>query len=315
MKRRSDKKLDEKTEENIVIITGLSGAGRSHASGVFEDLGYFVIDNAPPQIINSLIELVKNPESQIKKLALVADIRSGEYFGLLNGVLDNLASAGLNTTLLFLDASNDELVKRYESTRRPHPLQNKNAKSGNTLLDGIEKERQKLSTLKLRADYIIDTSTLSIHDLSRQINKLFDTNSSKKSKVQIISFGFKYGIPLDANFVIDVRFLPNPFWEENLRFKTGNDSEVYNWVLSTPGALEFTKSYSKIITSVIDKFVKENKKYITIAVGCTGGQHRSVAMANKLKELLSKKDIDTSISARDLHRNFITKNTNEVEVK
>ncbi|MDR2799177.1 MAG: RNase adapter RapZ [Bifidobacteriaceae bacterium] len=307
MKKRSHKTETSSTEESVVIITGLSGAGRSHASGVFEDLGYFVIDNVPPQIINSLIGLIKNPESEVKKLALVADIRSGDYFGLLNGVLDNLAAAGVNTTVLFLEASEKELVRRYESTRRPHPLQNGESKNEITLIEGIKREIETLYTLKLKADYIIDTSDLSIHDLSRQINKLFDTSTSKRSKVQIISFGFKYGIPLDANFVIDVRFLPNPFWEEGLRDKTGNDKEVYDFVLSSNGAEKFIKKYSEIIISIVDKFANENKKYITIAVGCTGGQHRSVAMANKLKELLSNSDFDTILSARDIDKNSIRK--------
>ncbi|MDR3116808.1 MAG: RNase adapter RapZ [Bifidobacteriaceae bacterium] len=284
-------------EENIVIITGLSGGGKTHASGVLQDLGYFVIDNTPPQIIPSLAQIVKSPNEYNKKLAIVADIRSGKYFNQLGEILDSLSNSGMHTTILFLDAKTDTLIKRYESSRRPHPLQ-----GNNSLLDGIKQERDILYTLKLKADYVIDTSNLSIHDLSREINEIFNKKNPKHMKIKITSFGFKYGVPIDANFVIDVRFLPNPYWQKDLANKTGNQKEVYDYVFKQPGANEFVKKFAKLILSVTDKFIHENKRYLSIAVGCTGGKHRSVAVANSLKTLLTKKDIDITISARDINK-------------
>ncbi|MDR3127936.1 MAG: RNase adapter RapZ [Bifidobacteriaceae bacterium] len=286
-----------KNSKDIVIITGLSGAGRSHTSGVFEDLGYFVIDNVPPQIIPSLITITSNLNSTVKKLAIVTDMRSGEYFNQLNGVLDSINNDGIDFTILFLEANNKQLIKRYETSRRPHPLQN-----NNSLLGGILKEREKLYTLKLKSDYIIDTSNLTIHDLSRKINQIFSDKQTNKMNIQIISFGFKHGTPIDSNFVIDVRFLPNPYWIDNLRDKTGNDKEVFDFVFKQRTTNEFIENFAKLILSVVDKFIHENKKYITLAVGCTGGRHRSVAVAAKLKKLLTKPHIDVSISARDIHK-------------
>ncbi|MDR3152488.1 MAG: RNase adapter RapZ [Bifidobacteriaceae bacterium] len=291
------KKNKNSNEENIIIITGLSGAGKTHASGVFQDLGYFVIDNTPPQIIPALTQIVKSHGEINKKLAIVADIRSGKYFDQLDEILNSLSNNGIDVTILFLSTKTNTLIKRYESSRRPHPLQN-----NGSLLDGINQEKNILRSLKLKADYVIDTSNLSIHDLSREINEIFDKKNSKHIKIKITSFGFKYGVPIDANFVIDVRFLPNPYWQKDLTQKTGNQKEVSDFVFKQPEAKEFVEKFARLILSVTDKFIHENKRYLSIAIGCTGGRHRSVAVANKLKTLLTKKDIDITISARDINK-------------
>ncbi|KAA8822623.1 RNase adapter RapZ [Bifidobacterium vespertilionis] len=281
----------------VLLITGMSGAGRSHAADSVEDMGWYVVDNLPPKLLVPLVDMMTSSASKIHKLAAVIDVRSRSYFDDLSQVLSHLDDLGVKTRILFLDASDEVLVKRYESVRRPHPLQR-----GGRLIDGINEERALLAHLKERADIVIDTSNLSIHQLSTKLYEgLLGTGPSTVA-VHIFSFGFKYGIPLDADFVADVRFLPNPFWVPQLRELTGLDKPVSDYVLSSQGAGEFLDAYETAIVTAIQGYAREDKHFVTIAVGCTGGQHRSVAMSEELARRLRLHGLNVTVSARELHR-------------
>ena len=296
----------EKTEEErpqpadsfeVLLITGMSGAGRSRAADSVEDMGWYVVDNLPPKLLVPLVDMMTSSGSKVHKLAAVIDVRSRSYFDDLAQVLSHLDDLGVKYRILFLDATDDVLIQRYESVRRPHPLQH-----GRRLIDGIEEERMLLENLKERADIVIDTSKLSIHQLS---TKLYDGLLGKGPQtvaVHIFSFGFKYGIPLDADFVADVRFLPNPFWVPQLRELTGNDKPVSDYVLSSDGATKFLDSYTDAILTAIAGYSREDKHFVTIAIGCTGGQHRSVAMSHALARRLIAKGLNVTVSARELKR-------------
>ncbi|KAA8830672.1 RNase adapter RapZ [Bifidobacterium tissieri] len=296
----------EKTEEErpqpadsfeVLLITGMSGAGRSRAADSVEDMGWYVVDNLPPKLLVPLVDMMTSSGSKVHKLAAVIDVRSRSYFDDLAQVLSHLDDLGVKYRILFLDATDDVLIQRYESVRRPHPLQH-----GRRLIDGIEEERVLLENLKERADIVIDTSKLSIHQLS---TKLYDGLLGKGPQtvaVHIFSFGFKYGIPLDADFVADVRFLPNPFWVPQLRELTGNDKAVSDYVLSSDGATKFLDSYTDAILTAIAGYSREDKHFVTIAIGCTGGQHRSVAMSQALAKRLIAKGLNVTVSARELKR-------------
>ena len=281
----------------VLLITGMSGAGRSHAADSLEDMGWYVIDNLPPKMLIPLVDMMTSAGSEIHKLCAVIDVRSRDYFNDLSAVLSHLEDLKVHHRILFLDARNDVLVKRYESVRRPHPLQN-----GRRLIDGINEERELLARLKDRADFVIDTSNLSIHELSTQLYESLMGIGPSTVAVHIFSFGFKYGIPLDADFVADVRFLPNPFWVPQLRHQTGNDEPVRAYVLGSNGAKEFLDAYSAALLIAIDGYAKEDKHYVTIAVGCTGGQHRSVAMSHALAEILRDHGLVVTVSARELEK-------------
>ncbi|OXN01289.1 RNase adapter RapZ [Bifidobacterium vansinderenii] len=281
----------------VLLITGMSGAGRSRAADSVEDMGWYVVDNLPPNLLVPLVDMMTSSGSKVHKLAAVIDVRSRSYFDDLAQVLSHLDDLGVKCRILFLDAADDVLIQRYESVRRPHPLQH-----GRRLIDGIEEERALLENLKERADIVIDTSTLSIHQLS---TKLYDALLGKGPQtvaVHIFSFGFKYGIPLDADFVADVRFLPNPFWVPQLRELTGNDKAVSDYVLSSDGAMKFLDSYTDAILTAIAGYSREDKHFVTIAIGCTGGQHRSVAMSRALAKRLSAKGLNVTVSARELKK-------------
>ncbi|TPF96903.1 glmZ(sRNA)-inactivating NTPase [Bifidobacterium sp. UTCIF-39] len=296
----------EKTEEErpqpadsfeVLLITGMSGAGRSRAADSVEDMGWYVVDNLPPKLLVPLVDMMTSSGSKVHKLAAVIDVRSRSYFDDLAQVLSHLDDLGVKYRILFLDTTDDVLIQRYESVRRPHPLQH-----GRRLIDGIEEERVLLENLKERADIVIDTSKLSIHQLS---TKLYDGLLGKGPQtvaVHIFSFGFKYGIPLDADFVADVRFLPNPFWVPQLRELTGNDKAVSDYVLSSDGATKFLDSYTDAILTAIAGYSREDKHFVTIAIGCTGGQHRSVAMSQALAKRLIAKGLNVTVSARELKR-------------
>lgn len=284
----------------VLLITGMSGAGRSHAADSVEDMGWYVVDNLPPKLLVPLVDMMTNAgagDHGVHKLAAVIDVRSREYFDDLSAVLSHLDDLGVKTRILFLDASNDVLIKRYESVRRPHPLQH-----GNRLIDGILEERMLLANLKERADMVIDTSSLSIHQLSTKLYEAMLGSGPKTVAVHIFSFGFKYGIPLDADFVADVRFLPNPFWVPNLRELTGQDQPVADYVLGSEGATAFLDAYEQAILVAIGGYAQEDKHFVTIAIGCTGGQHRSVAMSEALASRLRARGLDVSVSARELQR-------------
>ena len=284
----------------VLLITGMSGAGRSHAADCVEDMGWYVVDNLPPKLLIPLVDMMttsgSGSESGVHKLAAVIDVRSS-YFDELAAVLGHLDDLGVKTRILFLDASNEVLIKRYESVRRPHPLQH-----GNRLIDGILEERHLLEDLKERADWVIDTSSLSIHQLSTKLYEAMLGSGPTTVAVHIFSFGFNYGSPIDADFVADVRFLPNPFWVPNLRELTGHDKPVADYVLSSKGAKEFLDAYEKAIEIALEGYAQEDKHYVTIAVGCTGGQHRSVAMSEELARRLRAHGLNVTVSAREQHK-------------
>lgn len=279
----------------VMLITGMSGAGRSHAANALEDMGWYVIDNLPPKLLIPLVDMMTSSGSKVHKLAAVIDVRSRGYFDDLFVVLGHIDDLGVKTRILFLDASDSVLIKRYESVRRPHPLQR-----GGRLIDGILEERELLCHLKDCADIIIDTSNLSIHQLSTKLYEGLLGKGSSTVSVHIFSFGFKYGMPMDADFVADMRFLPNPFWVPELRDLTGKDKAVSDYVLKNPTAIEFLDYYEKALLTAIDGFAKEDKHYVTIAVGCTGGQHRSVAISIELARRLKLRGLQVTVSAREM---------------
>lgn len=281
----------------VMLITGMSGAGRSHAANALEDMGWYVIDNLPPKLLIPLVDMMTSSGSKVHKLAAVIDVRSRGYFDDLFAVLAHIDDLGVKTRILFLDASDAVLIKRYESVRRPHPLQR-----GGRLIDGILEERELLSHLKDCANIIIDTSALSIHQLSTKLYEGLLGKGSSTVSVHIFSFGFKYGMPMDADFVADMRFLPNPFWVPELRELTGKNQAVQDYVLSNSAAITFLDSYENALLTAIDGFAKEDKHYVTIAVGCTGGQHRSVAVSIELARRLRLHGLQVTVSARELQR-------------
>lgn len=281
----------------VLLITGMSGAGRSHAAHCIEDMGWYVVDNMPPKLLIPLVDMMTAAGDQgVHKLAAVIDVRSRAYFQDLAEVFSHLDDLGVHTRVLFLDASDDELIKRYESVRRPHPLQH-----GARLIDGITEERALLERLKERADRVIDTTNLSIHQLSTKLYEAVVGSGASTVAVHIFSFGFKYGTPTDADFVADVRFLPNPFWVPALRELTGKDKAVSDYVLSSDGAKEFLDLYEKALLVAFEGYSKEDKHFVTIAVGCTGGQHRSVAMSEELARRLRLHGLSVTVSAREQH--------------
>lgn len=287
--------LNQTSDFEVMLITGMSGAGRSHAANALEDMGWYVIDNLPPKLLIPLVDMMTSSGSKVHKLAAVIDVRSRGYFDDLFAVLGHIDDLGVKTRILFLDASDSVLIKRYESVRRPHPLQR-----GGRLIDGIREERELLGHLKDCADIIIDTSSLSIHQLSTKLYEALLGKGSSTVSVHIFSFGFKYGMPIDADFVADMRFLPNPYWIPELRELTGRDKAVSDYVLSNPSAKAFLDSYEKALLTAIDGFAKEDKHYVTIAVGCTGGQHRSVAASIELARRLRLHGLQVTVSAREL---------------
>ena len=281
----------------LLIVTGMSGAGRSRAADSVEDIGWYVVDNLPPMLLIPLVDMMTSSGSKVHKLAAVIDVRSRSYFDDLSQVLAHLEDLDVKTRILFLDASDDILVKRYESVRRPHPLQN-----GNRLIDGINEERELLGALKERADIILDTSRTSIHQLSTQLYESLVGTGAKTVNVHIFSFGFKHGVPSDADFVFDVRFLPNPFWVPDLRALNGMDEAVSDYVLHSQGATEFLDAIEKSLNIALDGYAREDKHFVTIAIGCTGGQHRSVAMSYELAKRLKANGLTVTVSGRELER-------------
>ncbi len=281
----------------LVVVTGMTGAGRSTAAKALEDLGWFVVDNLPPQLLGSVVRLVGRAGSEETRLAVVVDARSRWFFTELTGALDQLRSSGLQTSVLFLEASDDVLVRRQEAARRPHPLQ-----QGGRLLDGIREEREVLASLRGDADVLIDTTSINVHQLGAKIATAFGDPSSRTLRTTVVSFGFKYGIPVDADMVADMRFLPNPFWVRELRPLTGLDESVRRYVREQPDAIAFLDGYEQLVRTLTDGFVREGKRFVTIAIGCTGGKHRSVTMAEALGERLRRHGVATLVMHRDLGR-------------
>lgn len=280
----------------VLLVTGMSGAGRSTAARALEDQGWFVIDNLPPSLLAATVDLLSG-RSDAPRVAVVIDVRGRSFFEELQTNLDQLESAGTDVRVLFLEATDEALIRRFESSRRPHPLQ-----GVGRLADGLERERAVLADLRAVADLVIDTSALNVHDLRRRVDAAFADAERVQLRATIVSFGFKYGIPIDADYVADVRFLPNPFWIPELRDLTGLDAPVNDYVVGQPEAREFLDQYSAIIDLVAEGYLREGKRYVTIAIGCTGGQHRSVAIAANLASRLVKSGVETLVSHRDVGR-------------
>lgn len=289
---------DAATTHRPVIITGLSGGGLSTAAKVFEDRGFFVSQNVPPQLILELVDLAASDTSPVERLAVVTDVRSRGFHGSLMDTISAIRERGYAPFVLFLEARDDVLIRRFDSVRRTHPLQ-----GDGTLQSGIERERAELEELRAAADIIIDTSNLSVHDLRRAVEASVGELPAGRQHVTIESFGFKHGSPRDADIVLDVRFLPNPYWIEELREFRGVDAAVADYVLSQPGAREYVDGFVDLLTSTLGGYHHEGKDFITVGVGCTGGHHRSVAVAEAIgKRLRQQRQVDVSVIHRDLER-------------
>jgi RNase adapter protein RapZ len=281
---------------DVVLVTGLSGAGRSTAAKVLEDVGWYVADNLPPQLITRMVDLGLAAGSRITQLAVVMDVRSKGFTGDLDWVRNELATRDITPRVVFMEASDEVLVRRYEQNRRSHPLQGEQ-----TLAEGIAAERGMLAQVRATADLIIDTSTLSVRELRESIERAFGGETVAQTSVTVESFGFKYGLPMDADTVMDVRFLPNPHWIDDLRPHTGQHPAVRDYVLGQTGAAEFLETYHRLLSLIVDGYHREGKRYMTVAIGCTGGKHRSVAIAEALARLLES---DEQLSVRVLHRDL-----------
>ena len=281
----------------LLILTGMSGAGRSTVAHSLEDLGWYVVDNLPPSLLPALAK--QSSDGELPALAVVVDVRGGKFFDDLNSALANLKNSGIKFRLLFLDASDQSLVARFESTRRPHPLQ-----GGDRISDGIDRERAKLHELRESADVVIDTSNLNVHQLAKRTSEIFAEGIIEGVRLNILSFGYKYGIPVDADLVLDCRFIPNPHWVPELRPLTGLDQAVSDRVFSNDGVTEFVGDYVKLIKDMLPGYIREGKKYLTIAIGCTGGKHRSVAISTEIAKQLSATGSELAVSAHAVHRDL-----------
>jgi UPF0042 nucleotide-binding protein len=284
------------SQGELIVVTGMTGAGRSTAAKELEDLGYFVVDNLPPTLVADVVRMVEETHGADQSIAVVVDVRSGSFFESLREVLAK-GFTGRRTTLLYLEADDDVLVRRQEAARRPHPLQ-----AGGRLLDGLARERKVLADLRGDADLVIDTSNLNVHQLTNQIARSFGTTERLALKITLVSFGFKYGIPVDADYVADMRFLPNPHWVPELRPRTGRDEGVADYVKSQDGAQEFLDRFVPLVVDVGKGYLREGKRFMTVAVGCTGGKHRSVAMSEEIAARLLGYGLDARATHRDLGR-------------
>lgn len=280
---------------DLLVVTGMSGAGRSTAARALEDLGWFVIDNLPPSLLGQTLDTLNTAE--IAHLAVVVDVRGGALFPNLEVELVAIRERGIDIRVLFLEANDESLIRRFESSRRPHPLQ-----GAGRLMEALDRERGMLSELRASADVVIDTSALNVHDLRRKVDAAFRTDQTAPMQATLVSFGFKYGIPIDADLVLDMRFLPNPYWVPELRMLTGLDSAVSDYVLNQADADTFLDEAVGLIDTMLTGYEREGKRFVTIALGCTGGQHRSVAMSVDLARRLSKHGLPTSVVHRDVGR-------------
>ncbi|MEP7763131.1 RNase adapter RapZ [Sanguibacter sp. 25GB23B1] len=285
----------EPGSSEVLIITGMSGAGRSRAAMVLEDLDWYVVDNLPPKMLVPLVDMMTRAGSAITRVGAVVDVRGREFFNDLNDVLARFRKRGIEYRILFLDASDEALVRRFEQVRRPHPLQ-----GDGRILDGIGVERQLLRAIRERSDIFVDTSELNVHDLAREVREGVAEGNHETLRINVVSFGFKYGIPLDADHVVDMRFLSNPYWITELRHLTGRDEPVRDFVLARPGAQEFIDRYVHALEPVLAGYLNEEKRYVTIAIGCTGGKHRSVAVSEEIARKLREIGHRVAVTARDL---------------
>lgn len=281
----------------IVIITGMSGAGRSTAAKSLEDLDWFVIDNLPPGLLPTMINLARRAKGALPRIAAVVDVRSRAFSSDLQSAIRELATRGVRPRVVFLEASDETLVRRFESVRRPHPLQ-----EDGRVVDGIAAERQLLRAVRGEADLVLDTAALNVHELRARMRDYFGTGAATAPRVSVVSFGYKYGLPVDADLVADCRFLPNPRWIEALAPLTGQDERVREYVLSQLGAADFLDAYLAALRVILAGYEREGKQYVTLAVGCTGGKHRSVAMAEQIAERLEETGLGIQVVHRDLGR-------------
>jgi len=282
----------------VVLVTGMSGAGRSTVAHAMEDLGWYVVDNLPPALLLNLCDLA---ERTVTKIAVVIDVRGRQFFDELNGALAELGERGIERKILFVDAADDVLVRRFESTRRPHPLQ-----GSDRIVDGIAKERERLREVRSISDLVIDSSSLNVHQLEAKVATIFQSDGDADLRVNVLSFGYKYGIPVDADLVMDCRFIANPHWISELRPLTGLDAAVSANVLGSENTQEFLERYQSLFETMASGFFNEGRKYLTLAIGCTGGKHRSVAIAEELSKRLNTKSVgsDRKIIAHAVHRDL-----------
>ena len=288
---------DQPVAPELTILTGMSGAGRSTAARCLEDLGWFVVDNLPPGLLFSMVELAGHTQGSVPRIAVVVDVRGRSFFPDLRATLDKLRAFAVDPRVVFLEASDEVLVRRFEGVRRKHPLQ-----GDGRILDGIALERSLLEDLRGEADLVIDTTDLNVHELRRQIELAFGTETVPALQATVLSFGYKYGLPVDADLVVDVRFLPTPHWVPELRPLTGLEREVADYVFASPEAGELVRRFGEVLRLVLPGYVREGKRFLTLAVGCTGGKHRSVALAEELGRTLRVEGVDTRVVHRDLGR-------------
>jgi UPF0042 nucleotide-binding protein len=289
---------EQGAKQEILIVTGMSGAGRSTVANALEDLGWYVVDNLPLAMLKTLADMADRSGGALPRIVAVVDVRGGDLFEDIQQTVESLRSTA-EVRVVFLDATDDILVRRYEAVRRPHPLQ----LSAGSLLEGIRLERERLQELRASSDVVIDTSRYNPHELSTATRELFSDEDTPGLQLSVTSFGYKYGTPTDVDLIADMRFLPNPFWETELRALTGVDAEVKDFVLSREGAREFLESYVAALEPVFSGFQRENKRHVSLAVGCTGGKHRSVAMARELADRLAAlPGVSVSLRHRDLGR-------------
>ncbi|WP_019633725.1 RNase adapter RapZ [Actinomadura atramentaria] len=290
--------MTETNVPDIVIVTGMSGAGRSTAAKALEDLDWFVVDNLPPGLLATMADLGGRVKDAVPRIAVVVDVRSRAFTEDLHTAIAELEARGVHPRVVFLEAGDADLVRRFESVRRPHPLQ-----GDGRLVDGIARERDLVREVRAEADLVIDTSGLNVHELRAKIVSFFGTDTGGPSlRATVVSFGYKYGLPVDADLVVDCRFLPNPHWVPELRPRTGRDADVRDYVLGQPGAKEFLDAYTEVLRLLSAGYDREGKHYVTLAVGCTGGKHRSVAVAEQIAARLRDEGIEVQVAHRDLGR-------------
>ena len=295
----------ETAEENlerprIIVVTGMSGSGKTQACRCLEDLGYFCVDNLPPVFIPKFVELCSHASSHVTKVVFVVDTRSREFFDKLVSILEDMDKKNLEYEMLFMDASDDAIIRRYKETRRRHPMA-----PSSRISDGVAKERARLESVRGKATYLIDTSNMSKAELRDKIKLLFGKNEGSTMNISVLSFGFKYGMPMDADIVLDVRFLPNPFYIESLKHKSGSVAAVAEYIAEKPVTQEFLKRLDNLIEFLVPQYVKEGKSQLVIAVGCTGGMHRSVFIAKHIFELISNNGYTVNLEHRDLMKNDV----------
>ncbi|HIV56809.1 MAG TPA: RNase adapter RapZ [Candidatus Stackebrandtia faecavium] len=295
MSNPSSKRQHSRADLDLVIVTGASGGGRSTVAKALENVGYYVVDNLPQALMVNMAELAYESGDPTRRTAMVLDVRSHAFTKDLVGAVADLKDRGFKPRVVFVDAEDDVLVRRYEKVRRAHPLQ-----GSGRILDGIAAEREVLAPARDSADALIDTSHLNENQLRSRVEELFAPADSRRLRITTLSFGFKYGIPLDADFVVDVRFLPNPYWIPELREHVGSDAEVSEYVLQQPGAASFVERYAQLIADTAPGFEREGKRYVTVAVGCTGGKHRSVAISEALATELRASGVSAYPHHRDL---------------